>query len=116
MSENTASIGSTLTIPEVAERLGIPLGKVHRLVEDHYLAIVRIDGVRRVPVEFINDDNEPLHSLRGTLLALSDAGLNSEESMNWLFSVNDELGVRPIDSLVAGHKSAVRRATQSLAF
>ncbi|MBL3683844.1 Rv2175c family DNA-binding protein [Leucobacter aridicollis] len=115
MSENTASIGSTLTIPEVAERFGIPLGKVHRLVEEHYLAIVRIDGIKRIPVEFLADD-EPLHSLRGTLLALSDAGLNEEESVNWLFTMNDELGVRPIDSLLIGHKSAVRRATQSLAF
>ncbi|KAM9865073.1 DNA-binding protein [Leucobacter aridicollis] len=115
MSENTASIGSTLTIPEVAERFGIPLGKVHRLVEEHYLAIVRIDGIKRIPVEFLAGD-EPLHSLRGTLLALSDAGLNEEESVNWLFAMNDELGVRPIDSLLIGHKSAVRRATQSLAF
>ena len=94
---------------------GIPLGKVHRLVEEYYLAVVRIDGVKRVPAEFVQD-NQPLPSLRGTLLALHDAGLNDDEALTWLFTLNDELDVRPIDSLVAGHKSAVRRATQSLAF
>jgi hypothetical protein len=57
-----------------------------------------------------------LHPLRGTLLALFDAGYSNEEAIAWLFGMNDELGERPIDSLVAGRKSAVRRATQSLAF
>ncbi|GAA2838908.1 excisionase family DNA binding protein [Leucobacter komagatae] len=115
MSDNTVSFESTLTIPEVAEQFGISLGKVHRLVEERYLAIVRIDGVKRIPAEFVQGA-EPLHSLRGTLLALSDAGLTEEESVHWLYSVSDELGERPIDLLLRGNKSAVRRATQALAF
>jgi len=34
----------------------------------------------------------------------------------WLLNENDELGERPIAALNAGRKSAVRRATQALAF
>ncbi|MBK0419220.1 DNA-binding protein [Leucobacter sp. CSA1] len=89
--------------------------KVRRLIEDHQLAAVRIDGVLRVPAGFVQGDR-PLPSLRGTLLVLLDAGLDEEGAVAWLLSENDELGERPIDALNAGRKSAVRRATQALAF
>jgi hypothetical protein len=85
------------------------------MIEDAYLAAVRVDGVLKVPAEFIQGD-EPLPPLRGTLLALLDAGYSNEEAVAWVLGENDELGERPIDSLMAGRKSAVRRATQSLAF
>nr|WP_237462870.1 Rv2175c family DNA-binding protein [Leucobacter chromiireducens] len=99
----------------MVERFALTPGKLRRLIEDHQLAAVRIDGVLMVPVEFVQGDH-PLPSLRGTLLALLDAGFADDEALDWLFEVNEELGERPIDSLVAGRKSAVRRATQSLAF
>ncbi|MBL3687261.1 DNA-binding protein [Leucobacter zeae] len=104
-----------LTIPDLVERFQLPPGKLHRLIEDHHLAAVRIDGVVQVPAMFVQDDH-PLPPLRGTLLVLLDAGFSNDEAVSWLLSDNDELGERPIDSLVAGRKSAVRRATQSLAF
>jgi hypothetical protein len=104
-----------LTVPELVERLQTTPSKLHRLIEDRHLAAVRIDGVLRVPAEFISGD-EPLNSLRGTLLALHDAGFSDEEAVVWLLGDNEELGERPIAALNAGRKSAVRRATQSLAF
>jgi len=104
-----------LTIPDLVERFDSTPGKLRRLIEDHYLLAVRIDGVLKVPAEFVQG-NQPLPSLRGTVLALLDAGFSEEEAVDWLFSSSDELGGRPIDELVAGRKSAVRRATQSLAF
>ena len=52
----------------------------------------------------------------GTLLALHDAGFSGDEAVDWLLNENDELGERPIAALNAGRKSAVRRATQALAF
>lgn len=121
VAENTASDRSPLTtapmlgVPELVDRLGVTPGRLHRLIEDHFLASVRIDGVLQVPAEFLQGD-EPLPSLRGTLLALNDAGFSEEEAVLWMLSVNDELGERPIDCLQSGRKSAVRRATQSLAF
>lgn len=113
VSEQTAQ--QYLTVPDLVEIFGIPVGKVHRLIEDHYLAGTRVDGIFKVPAEFVQD-GQPLASLRGTVLALLDAGFSNDESLAWLLEPNDELGERPIDSLVAGRKSAVRRATQGLAF
>lgn len=104
-----------LTIPDLVERWRLTPSKVRRLIEDGYLAAVRIDGVLSIPAEFIDGD-EPLHSLRGTLLALHDAGFSDEEAVAWLLSENDELGERPVAALRGGRKSAVRRATQALAF
>lgn len=104
-----------LTVPDLVELFGVPVGKVHRLVEEHYLAGLRIDGVFRIPAEFVLD-GEPLVGLRGTLLALHDAGYSDEEAITWLLADNDEIGERPVESLRAGRKAAVRRATQGLAF
>lgn len=115
MPANIAPDTQFLTIPDLVEILGIPVGKVHRLIEDHYLAAIRVDGVLSVPAEFLQDD-QPLPPLRGTVLVLMDAGFTNDEVIAWLLAENEELGERPIDSLRAGRKSAVRRATQSLAF
>lgn len=115
MPENLPSDTEYLTVPELVEILQITPSKLHRLIEDRQLAAVRIDGVLRVPAEFIVG-NEPLNSLRGTLLALADAGFSDEEAVAWLLGPNDELDQRPIEALRAGRKSAVRRATQALAF
>lgn len=115
MAENFPPETEFVTIPELCERWGTTPSKLHRMIEDHQLAAVRIDGVQRIPAEFAGDD-EPVRSLRGTLLVLNDAGLSVDESVNWILSDNDELGERPIDALRAGRKSSVRRATQALAW
>lgn len=104
-----------LTVPDLVEMFGTTVSRVHRLLEDHVLIGMKIDGVFKVPTEFVRD-GEPLSSLRGTVLALLDAGLTNDQAVEWLISENDELGARPIDTLLSGNKSAVRRATQSLAF
>lgn len=115
MPENIAPDTPFLTVPELVERFGLAPGKIHRLIEDHQLAAVRIDGVLQVPAEFVQDDH-PLPPLRGTLLVLLDAGFTDDEAVAWLLAHNDELGERPVEALRAGRKSAVRRATQALAF
>ena len=104
-----------LTIPDLCERWALTPGKLHRLIEDHQVVAIRVDGVLRVPAEFAPEDG-PLNSLRGTVLALLDAGFTDDEAVAWLLSENEELGERPIAALLAGKKSAVRRATQALAF
>lgn len=113
MHENPAP--EYLTVPDLVELFGLPVGKVHRLLEDHHLAAIRVDGVLKVPAEFVLD-GDPLSSLRGTVLTLLDSGFSIDEAVAWLLAENEELGERPIASLRAGKKSAVRRATQGLAF
>jgi hypothetical protein len=103
-----------LTVPDVAERLNIPIGRVHRLIEDHHLIEVKIDGVRKVPAEAIAG-NEPLPSLRGTILVLLDAGFSIDGAVEWLFTQNEILGTTPLLALAAGKKAEIRRLAQALA-
>ena len=104
-----------LTVPEVAERLSVPIGRVHRLVEDHHLIEVKIDGVRKIPAEAISG-SEPLASLRGTLLVLMDAGYDIDDAITWLYTQNPVLGTTPMLALAAGKKTEIRRLAQALAF
>lgn len=102
-----------LTIPDVAEALNLPLGKVHRLIEEHHLVETRIDGIRKVPADAIQN-GEPLHTLRGTLQLLQDAGFSDEEALEWLYTTEEELGTTPMAAMVAGKRAAVRRVAQAL--
>ncbi|MCS0497959.1 helix-turn-helix domain-containing protein [Schumannella luteola] len=102
-------------MPDLVELLGISPSKVHRLIEDRHLLAIRVDGVLRVPADFLKD-GEPLHELRGTLMLLADSGYSDEEAMHWLTGVDDSLGVSPIAALRAGRKAEVRRVAQALAF
>lgn len=115
VAENLNTNTSYLTVPDLVELFEATPGKVRRLIEDHHLGAVRIDGVLQIPAEFVKD-NAPLPALRGTLLVLIDGGFSSEEAVTWLLTENEELGERPVDALQAGKKSSVRRATQGLAF
>lgn len=104
-----------LTVPALAELLGVSASKVRRLLEDRILLAERVDGVLRIPADFLRD-GEPLHELRGTIVVLVDAGFSDAEAMHWLLEVDDSLGAAPIDALRAGRKAEVRRVAQSLAF
>jgi hypothetical protein len=103
-----------LTIPDVAEKLAVPIGRVHRLIEDHHLIEVRRDTVRYVPAEALSG-NEPLPSLRGTVLVLLDAGFDLNGAVTWLFTPNEALGTTPLLALAAGKKTEIRRLAQALA-
>jgi len=103
-----------LTIPDLVDILGIGVGRVRRLIEDRHLAAVRIDGVLKVPADFIRD-GEPLRELRGTLILLADDGFSNDEAVQWLLQPEEMLGIAPIDALRAGRKAEVRRVAQALA-
>ena len=103
------------TIPDLVAVLGVGQSRVRRLIEEHSLLAVRIDGVLKVPAQFIVE-GEPLSELRGTLVVLADAGFTDEEAMSWLLTQDESLGVAPIDALLAGRKAEVRRVAQALGF
>lgn len=102
-----------LTIPDLTEILGIKVSQVRRLIEDRALLASRVDGVWKVPADFISG-NEPLSELRGTLVVLGDSGFSDEEAMHWLLEVEDSIGMSPIAALRAGRKAEVRRVAQAL--
>ncbi len=64
-----------LTLSELTEVLGEPLGRVRRLLDDLHLVGTRRDGTFKVPAVFILD-GEPIGSLRGTLFVLHDCGIH----------------------------------------
>jgi hypothetical protein len=103
-----------LTIPDLVDALGVSQSRVRRLIEERALLAVRVDGVLKVPAQFIVD-GEPLGELKGTLVVLADCGFSDDEAMQWLLSEDDALGVAPIDALLAGRKAEVRRVAQALA-
>jgi hypothetical protein len=102
-----------LTVPDLVDLLGIGVSRVRRLIEDRHLAASRIDGVIKVPADFLQN-GEPLTELRGTLIVLGDAGFTDDEAIAWLLENDDTLGIAPIDALRAGRKAEVRRVAQAL--
>ncbi|GAA5028930.1 hypothetical protein GCM10023258_24960 [Terrabacter aeriphilus] len=111
-------VGQWLTVPDIAERLGVPLSRVRQLLADRELLGVRI-GERRVmavPEKFL-DETGPRPELRGTFTVLADGGYDDEEIITWLFTPDATLPVEgaPIDAMRAGHKTEIRRRAQELA-
>lgn len=104
-----------LTLPDVAERLDLPVTKVRQALRDGHLVAVRRDGVLGVPADFITDDGAIVKGLQGTITVLADAGFAPEEMVRWLFTADDTLPGRPIDALRATGGREVKRRAQALA-
>lgn len=115
VSVTIASDTRWLTLPELVDLLGIGLSRVRRLIEERSLVATKVDGVWKVPAVFIRDA-EPLPELRGTLLVLIDSGYSDDEAVHWLLTVEESIGVAPIEALLAGRKAEVRRVAQALGF
>lgn len=103
-----------LTLPDLVEILGEPLGRVHRLFDEQHLIGSRRGGALAVPALFLKD-GQPLGSLRGTIIVLKDAGFSDDEVIDWLLAEEESIGRAPIAALRDGHKSEVRRVARTLA-
>lgn len=114
VSDVLDQVESWITISEAAEALSIPVGRVRRFIEEHHLIAMKRDGVQMIPAEIIVE-GEPLPSLPGTMIVLLDSGLNYEAAFRWLYTVEESLPGTPMEFLLKGHKSAVRRAAMLLA-
>lgn len=113
--DTAAATAEWLSLPELVEVLGEPLGRVRRLLDENQLiASRRHGGGPKVPAAFIVD-GRPLPALRGTVFVLHDAGFSDDEAIDWLLAPDDSIGTSPIEALVAGRKSEVRRVAQALA-
>lgn len=102
-----------LTLADLTQVLGEPLGRIRRLLDERHLVGSRRGGVLKVPAVFVLD-GEPVGSLRGTLFVLHDAGFTDDEAIDWLLSAEESIGIAPIEALRAGRKSEVRRVAQAL--
>jgi len=105
----------TINLPEVSERLGIPVTRVHDLLRDGTLLAVRRAGVVVVPAVFLDDD-EVVRFLPGLIAVLRDGGYRDEEILRWLFTEDDSLPGRPADALHGHRAREVMRRAQAMAF
>ena len=104
-----------LALPDVAQRLGLPVTKVRQALRDGQLVAVRRDGVLCVPAEFLTDDGAIVKGLPGTITVLADAGFSPDEMIRWLFTADESLPGRPVDALRATGAREVKRRAQALA-
>lgn len=108
------NVSDWLSYSEVAALLGVSAGRVSRLVEENQLISVRREREFMIPAHLIQD-GQPLPSLRGTIIVLTDAGLSLSQAIDWIYAESDDLGATPISQLLLGHKAPVRRAAQAFA-
>jgi excisionase family DNA binding protein len=104
-----------LTVPEVADRLGLPVTRVHQLLRDGGLAGVRSEGVLRVPAGFLHGEGV-VKGLSGVLTLLHDAGYTDEEAVHWLHTPDESLPGTPVEALRGDRGREVKRRAQSLGF
>ena len=101
------------SMDEACRLLGIEERRLKQLIRDRVLIEARgADGSRGIPRDVIvkgANGWEPLAVLQGTLTLLADDGFTSDESLEWLYTLQEELGERPIDALVSGRHHRVNR-------
>ena len=109
-------VGEWLTLPDVADHLGIPLGRVKQLLRDRkLLAVKRPEGTLAVPAAFL-DGKQVVKGLGGTLTLLFDCGFDEPDALRWLFTADETLPGTPIDAIVRRRATEVNRRAQALAF
>lgn len=105
-----------LTVPDVAEQLGLPLTRVRQLLAERQLLAVRRGENRalHVPAVFVQD-GRVLKGLPGTLTVLADGGFDDVEALRWLFTPDPSLPGTPVQALSENRGTEVKRRAQALA-
>jgi hypothetical protein len=111
-----AIVGNWLTVPEVADQLGLPVSRVKQLLRDRkLLAVQRPSGTFSVPAAFLDGD-QVVRGLHGTLTLLFDCGFDEAEALRWLFTADASLPGTPIQAISEHRAKEVNRRAQALAF
>ena len=114
--QSDAMVGDWLTVPEVADRLGLPRSRIKQLLRDRKLvAVQRPDGTFCVPAAFL-DGGQVVRGLHGTLTLLFDCGFDEAEALRGLFTADESLPGTPIQAIAEHRGTEVNRRAQALAF
>lgn len=109
-------VGDWLSLPEVAQRLGLPPSRVRQLLRERkLLAVRRPDGTTAIPAAFLDGD-QVVKGLAGTLTLLFDCGFQEQEALRWLFTADDTLPGTPVQAMAEHRCREVNRRAQALAF
>lgn len=103
-----------VNLPDLAERLEVPVTRVHQMIHEGAILAVRRDGVLRVPAELVATAQAVKH-LPGVLTLLRDAGFTEEDMLRWLYSPDESLPGTPATALGGGGATEVKRRAQALA-
>jgi hypothetical protein len=102
-----------VNLPDVAERLDVPVTKVHQMIREGGLIAVRRDGVLAVPAELVAGRTVLKH-LPGVVTLLRDAGYTDEEALRWLYTPDETLPGTPACALDGDGATEVKRRAQAL--
>jgi hypothetical protein len=102
-----------LRFPEVADRLGVAVTKVHQHVRDGLLVSVKDeDGFRCIPADFLQDGAVVKH-LPAVIRLLRDNRFTDDEIVDWLHRADNSLPGTPIAALRANRGTEVKRRAQA---
>lgn len=104
-----------LPLPDVADRLGIVVTRVHDLLREGALIAVRRDGVVVVPERFLGSDSVAKH-VPGLISVLRDGGYEDAEILRFLYTEDESLPGRPVEALHGHLAREVMRRAQAMAF
>lgn len=105
----------TLSIDEVADRLGVSPNRVRTLIRDNHLLAVSHDGRPAIPALFLDELGIAKH-LVGLIAVLLDGGFSRDEAMAWLFTTQEDLRMTPAEALHTHSAREVIRRAQAEAF
>jgi excisionase family DNA binding protein len=109
-------VAEWLTVPDVAERLGIDVTKVRQLLREGKLLGLRDgDNPLRIPAAFVQD-GQVVKGLTAVITLLRDNRYADEEAIRWLYTADDSLPGSPIQALVENRGTEVKRRAQASAF
>jgi hypothetical protein len=115
VTEQPVEPADWIALPDLAQRLEVPVTRVHQMLRDHHLLAVRRDGVLRIPAELVAGPGVLKH-LPGVLTLLRDAGFNDQEALGWLYTADDTLSGTPATALNGPLATEVKRRAQALGF
>ncbi|MEP6599089.1 MAG: Rv2175c family DNA-binding protein [Actinomycetota bacterium] len=112
----SSATSSTLSLPQVAEALAVPITRIHQYLRDGALVAIRDpENKRAVPSAYLRD-GLIVKGLSGVIRLLRDARYSDEEIVDWLARVDPSLPGTPIDALRQNRGTEVKRRAQSAGF
>ena len=109
-------VAGWLSLPEVADALGVGINRARQLVNERQLLAVRRgeNSALAVPADFVQD-GKVLKHLPGVLTLLGDARYSDDEAIRWLYT-DDDLPGSPVQALRENRGTEVKRRAQALGF
>jgi hypothetical protein len=104
-----------VALSDVADRLGLPVTRVHQMLREGHLLAVKRDGVAGVPADFLSG-SEVVKGLSGTVTLLRDGGYADEQILRWLFTEDESLPGTPIEVLRSDRAREIKRRAQAMSF